>query len=550
MKTAYSVGIYCRLSREDLKNGKNDVSLSIENQQAMLENYVHDKGWNIHKIYVDDDVSGTTFQRPGFQTMMSDIEDGKINLVITKDLSRLGRNYIEAGRHRELFSEYGVRYIAAFDDHDSLKDGDSYNISTPIKEIMNEMYAAEVSRKVRTTKALMGSQGKFANSRAPYGFLKSPENKHILIVDEGVAHNIVRVFELYLAGMTARAIADVFNSENVQTANEYFYSTIGKPSPYRNNKNKWGSATIMNIIKNPAYYGAMSSGKRAVKSFKNKQIVRKPTNEWVIVEDTHEPIVSKAMWLQAQQVSKRNVKETVRRSANGEISIFAGVIKCADCSANLMFNRKVYKSYTHEFFRCGTYTQKGKDVCPMHKIDYDTLHQAVLASIQEYAILAMKDEKKLIDRILKANDAYQVKNLNRYEKNMRESNNRIREIDGLLQNLYEDKIAKEITTDIFRRMSQKYREEQTRLIADVQQLESELAESQRVEQDLTGWINRIKECLTIDTLTRAIVVELIDRIEVSEVYSVDGEKNLDISISYRFGREDTSNKSVQSKRAC
>ena len=292
MKTAYSVGIYCRLSREDLKNGRSDVSLSIDNQQSMLEEYVNEKGWIIYRVYIDDDVTGTTFKRPGFQAMMNDIEGGKINLVITKDLSRLGRNYIEAGRHRELFSEHGVRYIAIHDNHDSLND-DAYNISTPIKEIMNEMYAAEVSRKVRATKKLMANQGKFSNSRAPYGYVKDPTNKYMLVVDDKVSHNVVRIFELYLSGKTARSIADIFNRENITTANEYFYSTIGKPSPYKNNKNKWGSATIMGMIKNPAYYGAMANGKRKIASFKNHNVVYNDMDDWIIVDDTHEPLVSK-----------------------------------------------------------------------------------------------------------------------------------------------------------------------------------------------------------------------------------------------------------------
>jgi chaperonin cofactor prefoldin len=304
---------------------------------------------------------------------------------------------------------------------------------------------------------------------------------------------------MFLSGKTARSIADVFNHENILTANDYFYNTIGKPNPYKNNKNKWGSTTIIQIIKNPAYYGAMANGKRAVKSFKNKSIVRKDVDEWIIIENTHKPLISKELWLEAQQISKRNNKQTVRRSSNGEVSIFAGIIKCADCGGNLVFNRRVLKSGTKEIFRCGTYTQKGKDVCPMHCIDYATLYQAVLASVQEYAVLAVEYEKKLINKILKTNDEFKNKNMQRYEKNIRESKNRIKEIDGLLQNLYEDKISGEVTVALFKRMSKKYGDEQERLITDVEQLEAELNEYKRVEQDLTGWVNRVKECLTIDS---------------------------------------------------
>jgi len=284
----------------------------------------------------------------------------------------------------------------------------------------------------------------------------------------------------------------------------------------------------------------MANGKRAVKSFKNKSIVRKDIEQWIIVEDTHKPLISKELWLEAQKISKRNCQQTVRRSSNGEVSIFAGIIKCADCGGNLVFNRKVLKSGTKEFFRCSTYTQKGKEVCPMHYVDYDTIYKAVLASVQEYAVLAVKDEQKLIDEILKANDKFKNKNVQRYEKTIRVSKNRVKEIDGLLQNLYEDKVAGEITADIFKRMSQKYGEEQARLISEVEQLESELDECKQVEQNLTGWITRIKKCLAIDSLARAIVVELIDRIEVSETYNANDEKFLNLDIFYKFSLKTSS----------
>ena len=537
MKKSYNVGIYCRLSREDVKNGKRDISLSIENQQAMLEMYVDNEGWNLCKAYIDDDFSGTNFNRPGFQAMMADIETGIINCVITKDLSRLGRNYIEAGLHRELFAEHGVRYIAILDNHDSLNN-DCYDITTPIKEMMNEMYAADCSRKGRSAKRLMAEQGKFSNSRAPYGYKKSPENKHVLVVDENVAYNVARIFELYLSGKPARAIAAMFSREKIATPNEYYYSTIKKPNPYnRTNTDKWNSGSIMNIIKNPAYYGAMSNGKRKVVSFKNHNVVRQSTDKWIIVEDTHEPIISKDLWLEAQQVNRQNTKQTVRRSADGEVSVFAGLIKCADCGGNMALKRRPNKTVADkEFYRCSTYVQKGKDACSVHAIDFNVLSEAVLSDIQRYAALAVEDEKKLIDRIIHANGAFQNKNTVRFEKSIRESENRIKEIDGILKNLYEDKLSGEITANIFKRMAQKFSEEQTKLTAGVEQLRCELIECQRVQRDISELIKRVKEYLTIGKLTRAIVVELIDRIEVSESYNASGECNIDIAINYKFGR--------------
>jgi len=292
----------------------------------------------------------------------------------------------------------------------------------------------------------------------------------------------------------------------------------------------------MNIIKNPAYYGAMSNGKRKVVSFKNHSVVRQSADKWIIVENTHEPIISKELWMEAQQINRKNTKQTVRRSSDGEVSIFAGLIKCADCGGNMALKRRLNKTVeVKQFYRCSTYVQKGKDVCSVHAIDLDVLSQAVLSDIQRYAVLAVEDEEKLIDRILHSNGAFQNKNVARYEKSIHESSNRIKAIDGILKNLYEDKLSGEITADLFKRMAQKYSEEQTKLTADVVQLETELAECKSVQQDISGLIKRVKECLCIDKLTRAIVVELIDRIEVSETYNADGECNIDIAINYKFG---------------
>ena len=313
--------------------------------------------------------------------MWGDIEDDKINCVVAKDLSRFGRNRLESARYREKFLELGVRFIAIHDDYDGKNELDpekGYDVATPIKEMVNEMYAAEVSRKVRKTKKSMAERGLFSNSRAPYGYLKSPQNKHVLIIDENVSQNIVRIFELYLSGKTARAIADSLNQLGITPPNDYFYGCIGKPNPYKNNINAWSSATIINIVKNPLYYGAMANGKRKVASFKNQRVIRKPFEEWVIVENTHEPIISKEIWLEAQKINKANSNQTVRRSSNGEIPIFAGIVKCAACGGNLVFNSKIRKSGTKEFFRCSTYTQKGKDICPMHSVDYDIVCRAVL----------------------------------------------------------------------------------------------------------------------------------------------------------------------------
>ena len=520
--------------------------MSIYNQVSLLKSYVSEKSWNVYNVYIDDGISGTTFNRPQFKKMIEDIEDGNINCVLTKDLSRLGRNYVETGQYTDFFfPNHNVRYIAINDGIDTAKED---NDIAPFKNILNEMYAKDISRKVRSTKRIMAEQGKFSNSRAPYGYLKSPENKHILIVDNCVSHNVVRIFELYLSGTPARAIADIFNKENIMTPNEYYFRTIGKSNPFRNNKNSWGSASVMNMIKNPIYYGAMANGKRAVSSFKNKRMVIKNFDEWIIVENTHEPLISKDMWNEAQRISFSNKRDTVRRSSNGEVSLFAGLIKCADCSGNMIFNRKIKKVETDEFYRCGTYQQKGKYVCTPHKIHYEVLYDSVLLDVRQYAVLAITDEQKLIDRIFKANNEFKNSNLQRHEKTIRECKSRIHEIDGLFQSLFEEKVAGNVSDDMFKRMTQKYEVEQSKLSDKLEQSKVDYVKHKNAEHDMAGWTNRIKNCLQIETLTRDLVVELIDRIEVSEQSEIDGTKHLDLKIFYKFGIQNASSSSKE-KRA-
>jgi hypothetical protein len=279
----------------------------------------------------------------------------------------------------------------------------------------------------------------------------------------------------------------------------------------------------------------MSNGKCAVVSFKNKKLVGKPAAEWVIVEGTHEPLVGKDLWLEAQQKLALSKRDKVKRDSNGEVSLFAGIIKCADCGCSMGFNKKDYKSGGREFYRCSTYANKGKNACPSHKIYFDIIYEAVLSDIRKYAVLAADNEKRLIDRILKANGDSRVKSLSRYEKDIRKAENRIDEIDQIVQNLYEDKVCGNITAEQFKRMAAKYDSEREKLAADLDRMEKDVARCKREERDLAKWVDRIKDCLNIDCLTREIVVEMVERIEVSQTYDVEGKKNLDMAIFYKFG---------------
>ena len=479
---------------------------------------------------IDDGVTGTIFDRPQFNAMLQDIEKGVINCIVVRDLSRFGRNRRDSGYYREdVFPEYGVRLISADGSYDSLTDDDGIN--APIHDLMNEYYSKTISKNTRKAKRIMAEQGKYDSPRAPYGYLKSPENKHVLMVDDNVAHNVTRIFTLFNGGMTGRAIADLFNREGIPSANVYYSRLTQNPNK---NKSLWGSASVTNIIQNHAYYGAVVRGKRKVKSLTDKSMVRIPESEWIIREDMHTPIVSKEVWEMAQTKCKKNKRDTIRRSADGDIKIFSGIIVCAHCGGRMNKVEVKTKTFPDGKLRCSSYTQS-REACHMQAVDYKEVYQAVLLDIQEYAILAIEDEKKLIDRIIADNNKSIMQNTKLFEKQIREAESRIEALDILQDSLYEDVSCGKITQDFFNRRLNRFTEEQNRLIDDVSQMKERLDESQRTQHNLSEWIERVKDCITIDSLTRQIIVGLIDRIEVTQTNDTNGETVIDLNISYKFG---------------
>jgi DNA invertase Pin-like site-specific DNA recombinase len=497
-----------------------------------MTDYCNKRGWNIRGIYDrDDGVSGTTFDREDFLRMMSDVERGLIDCVIVIDLSRFGRDRLEAGRYRERLTDLGVRFIAIEDNHDSINDiKRGMNLEVIIKETFNEFYPSQISQKVRAVKQMMSEQGKFCNSRAPYGYRKSEHDKHVLVIDENVKYNVIRIFDLYISGTSARAIAETFNREGIPSPNEYYYKTIGKPNPYTNHKNLWTSGTITQIITNPAFYGAMSNGKRAVRSYKNKTIDHKPVDEWIIVEGTHPAIIPKDRWEQAQSLKSKNKKTTRATTAKSD-NIFAGIINCGQCDGRMTYKlRQNKKSPSVATFRCSTWIQKGKEACQQHAIDYTIVYKAILAEIQSYAALAEQDERKLIDKILKANNDFTAHSLKLLEKSIRQNKNRLLKIDKTIQALYEDRVNGDITIEQFKQMTSGYEQERFDLTRLLEALESEHNQKKLTADDLGDWVDNVRNCLAVETLTRSIVVELIDRITVSET----DNKEYDISIQWKF----------------
>ena len=524
----YDAGIYCRLSRDDNNGGSE--SMSISNQREMLKSYIKDKGWSVSDIYVDDGYSGTTFDRPEFQRMIQDIEAGKINLVITKDLSRLGRNYIQTGQYTDFFfPRYGVRYIAVNDNHDS-QDVD--NDITPFKNILNEMYAKDISKKVKSARKTSAKQGKFMGSITPFGYIKNPANRHQLIPDENAAPILQRIFKLFADGNSARHIADILNGESVLSPAIYYYSKLGKQHPNPKVSSTWASATIMQLLRNEVYIGNMVQGKRAVTSFKTGERHFTDPSEWIIVEGTHEPLIDSEIW---QAVQKRTTIVKINRICHtGEISLFAGLLKCANCGSALVFNTKNQRGKTYMGYKCSRYIQHGKGVCSIHSVQFELLTDTLLQDIQYNAKLAVSDHDKLIKQLINLENEGQEEKRLIIERKMREANNRIKTVDDLSKKLFEDRYAGNVPDNIFKKLMSDYESEQNILQENIADWKSELSKIVSAKDNVSKWVDNISKYTEITSITRNILLELIDSITVSERQVVNGSPQQEIIINYKF----------------
>ena len=383
----YSVAIYCRLSVDD---GTNLESMSIASQKTMLTEYVKKQGWKLNDIYVDDGYSGVNFERPAFQRMIHDIEQGRINLVIVKDLSRLGRNYIMCGQYTEIyFPEKNVRFIALNDGIDTLY---SNNDIAPFKNILNDMYAKDISVKIRSSLHAKARKDEFLAPYAPYGFLKSPEDKHILIINEEVAPHIRKMFELSASGNSTKKIVKILEEDGVLTPLDYrnFKSHNSRNGKFQK-KYSWAGAVVRDILRNPVYAGHNVQCKKRVQSYRTKKIVPNKREDWIIVENMHQAIVSQELFDTVQKALNgrlRFVKNT------GEPQIFSKLFYCAECGRCMLHHDRTNHP---KYYSCGKYRENGANACTSHHITYDNLCEIVLNDILVQQELARRNSKRKVN---------------------------------------------------------------------------------------------------------------------------------------------------------
>ena len=525
----YKAALYCRLSVDD---GNFGGSVSIETQKILLEQYCKDHKITDYKFYCDDGCSGTNFDRPSFKKMLSDIDEGKINLVIVKDLSRFGRNYVEAGMYVQRFTDSNIRFIAADDNYDSLVNSD--DLLFPIKNVVNEMYARDVSKKTRAAKKAKARDGQFIGSKAPFGYKIDPNDRHHLIVDEPAAQVVKRIFRLASEGVGYNKMAKIFREEKVLTPIAYF--NLNNPdyfkSDYWRKEFDWHVTSIRAILNNEVYLGKLVYGKQRNKSMKSKEKVRNPKEDWIVVENCHEPIITQELWDTVHKIL--NAKH--RPAKAGEVQMFAGLLYCSVCGHCLTYSQKQRKdgSY-HGAYSCWMYKTHGKEYCASHYITFDTIYELVLIDIQRNLFQYRKNTdkfKSILSRKYQSDSQKQAEQITlEYEQKQK----RCEELDKIISRLYEDNVLGRIGDERYESMSQSYELEQVEIKKALPILKSKIDELKRQSDCADNFINVIKKYTIIDKLDAAILNELIDKIVVHhKEQAEDGRTFQQIEIYYRF----------------
>lgn len=515
----FNVAVYIRLSRED---GDKEESDSVGNQRKLLTEYMNKKDdLFLYDFYVDDGYTGTSFNRPDFQRMIADIEAGKVNCVIVKDLSRFGRDYIDTGRYLErYFPEKGVRFISVSDGIDSIKQ--AYDMLLPIKNIFNEQYARDISNKIQATVKSKQKAGDFIGSFTSYGYKKSPLNKNKLIIDEYPASVVRRIFSLYIKGYGKQKIAKILNSEGILCPAEYKKAMgLNYHNPNRlESTTYWSYSTINSILHREMYVGNMVQGTKHQRMRGKQKKLDK--DKWIVVKNTHEPIIDKQTWDKAQSLLNRRTREL---DLETNMNIFAGFTKCGDCGRAMSKNmwRLADGTPTYSLY-CGTYKRNGKEFCTPHTLPMKVLESIVLGDLK--AIIQSIGD---LEEIVKAQNFTTSKMQKINDTELSKLKAELERIKKLKQSVYEDYKEDLISKEEFLSYREDYLTKETLFVKQIEALEEKANET--VTEDIfeTPWLKRLLELKDIEELDRDIVVEMIHEIKVYE--------NRKIKITYNFSNE-------------
>lgn len=528
----YKVGIYVRLSKDDERAGE---SVSIENQKLMLMKYCEEQSWNDCSVYCDDGVSGTTFDRPGVSQLIEDAKEGRINLILVKDLSRFGRNYIQVGQFTDyLFPMIGVRFIALNDGVDTLH---SDNDIMPFRNLLNEFQSKDTSKKIKAVKQTHAKLGNYLGCYIPYGYRASPEDKHKFVIDETAAEVVRKMFAYRRQGFGFRKIAGLLNEEHILPPRDYYYQMNGREDRGRRN-HLWNDVTVRKMLRNEVYIGHMVQNRRGTLSYKNKKQIDKPKEEWIRVEHTHEAIIDMDTWNACLEVDGRNFKPRPTKDTN-EPSLFGGLLRCKDCGFAMRYSQE-----THTYpkkglvkyisYMCGNYSRNGKGACSAHIIYLNPLSELVLDDIRRRAKCVLEDEDRVRRELLESKSRQGDRQQKADKSTLKATEKRLGELERLTQALYEDKVLGSVPEAVFKSLMAKYEAERVEKQELVQALKQRLTDTAKDERDIEQYLQSIRKYVAIEQLDREMLLELIHYIEIGERKELDGQKFRDIIIHYNL----------------
>ena len=540
MNTLYNVGIYCRLSVDDASNSakaKNyipaDESVSIENQREILSKFVMLNGWVEKKTYCDDGYSGANFQRPGFQKMLEDARNGVINLILVKDLSRLGRDFVEVGRYTdEVFPSLGIRFVSVLDCLDTA--GDNTDM-LHFRSLMNDFHLRDLSSKIKSVLHSKKVSGQFISAYAPFGYRKSGEDRHRLEIDEYAAGIVRRIFDMRASGMAYGKITAALNQEGIPAPRLYWRRQMGMD--VSNTSPMWGYAMVKLLLHNEVYLGNLVMNHSGTRSYKDKSTIQKDRSEWIRREGTHEAIITPELWDAVQSVN-----EAARHRADGSqqptAKLFTGKLICADCKGPMNANTETHRrnggTFRYVSYFCGTYGRSGRSVCSWHRIYEKTLTEIIAAEIRTQARAVTLNEAAVMAKLKQRIADYDEDRLADTRREISQLQRRVRELENMTAKLYEDKIGGIISAETFSLLAKKNEQERQEKAERLNALLSEVDVAERKTTDIQRWTAVIRRYTDLQELDREIIDELIDHIEIGERTVVDGKRCQDIKVYYRF----------------
>lgn len=520
--------LYCRLSRDD---GAEGDSNSVMNQKRLLQKFTKENGLGNPRYYVDDGYTGTNFNRPGFQKLLEDIEMGYVSTVVVKDMSRLGRDYLQVGYYTDsYFPDHNIRFIAI---NDCVDSDDGENELAPFRNVMNEMYARDISRKVRSSHRLRGNAGE-PLSQPPYGYKKSPGNKKRWIIDPEAAAIVRDIFAMAMEGKGNETIAATLQARKVLIPMAYWREQglprggkVSQANPY-----KWCKSSVEKILRQQEYCGDIVNFKTYSKSFKNKARLPNPEENWAVFKNVHEPIIEREIWERVQQ----KIGKTKRRAPkpeNGPKHLLADYLYCADCGSKLWYHVNSINGI--RFFSCSNYAKDYRGTCPTrHYIRADSLEQVLLLELRRMAKLLADDEETFAAILAQKTGQLHQQERSHAAAELQKALVRLDELTRLYEHLYEDNVSGKVTDEWFLQLSHKYEVERMDLKTKTARLRQQLAEADSAEQDQQRFLRAVRKFLEMDTLTAPLLSELVEKIIIHETEGTGRNRTQRIEICYRF----------------